>query len=203
MSFMKPTKKFFAAGLAALALSMMAADSIAAQAPVTGAIFTTLADGTYVNANIYNDRKEVYLNGGPRPNAPCTAAGLPDGQYYFQVTDPSGKVLLSTDPIEDRNVQVLAGVIVGPEPYTHVTHVMLDTGECGGWTVQLWPFDPTPNPGGEYKVWMTRKDDYDLFGFIPEKSKTDNFKVIGPLDSDGDGVPDDEDTTCPDNQLEC
>src|SRR5687767_8667978 len=158
MSFMKLTNKIFAAALAALALSMMTADALAAQAPLTGAIFTTLADGTYVNANIYTAKEDVYLNGGPQPNAPCTAAGLPDGQYYFQVTDPSGKVLLSIDPIQNRNVEILAGVIVGPG--LTGTHVMLPTAECGSMTVPLMPFLGTPNPGGEYKVWMTRVDDY-------------------------------------------
>ena len=67
---------------------------------------------------------------------------------------------------------------------------------------------PTPNPGGEYKVWMTKVSDYDTtmtkgsFGFIPSKSKTDNFKVVAPvdtvIDSDHDGIPDSEDL-CPTN----
>ena len=35
---------------------------------------------------------------GPGQGAPQTAAGLDDGTYVFQITDPSGKVLLSTDP---------------------------------------------------------------------------------------------------------
>ena len=40
------------------------------------------------------------------------------------------------------------------------------------------------------------------FGFIPSKSKTDNFKVVAPvdtvIDSDHDGIPDSEDL-CPTN----
>jgi len=73
----------------------------------SGAIFTTDTNGTFVNANVYDDPTDVYLNGGPRANAPCTAAGLPDGDYYFQVTDPSGTVLLSADDgfIESRIIQ--------------------------------------------------------------------------------------------------
>ena len=45
--------------------------------------------------------------------------------------------------------------------------------------MQLCPFDPSPNAGEEYKVWMTKVDDYwDAGGlFVPSKSKTDNFKV--------------------------
>ena len=34
----------------------------------TGAIFTTLEDGSRVNANIYPSKSEVYLDGGPGPN---------------------------------------------------------------------------------------------------------------------------------------
>jgi hypothetical protein len=207
---MKQTQKFFVAGLVGLALTVMTAHAIAGQAPVTGAIFTTGADGAYVNANIYGAKEEVYLNGGPQPNAPCTAAGLPDGQYYFQVTDPSGKVLLSTDSIQARNVEVLGGVIVGLG--LTGTHGMLPTGQCGSMTVELMPFAGTPNPGGEYKVWMTPVGEYiegsGSFGFLPRKSKTDNFKAPSTVDTDGDGQPDDIDTdddndTIPDNEDRC
>ncbi len=72
--------------------------------------------------------------------------------------------------------------------------------------MQLAPFNPTPNPGGEYKVWVTKVSDFDVtmtkgsFGFIQSKSKTDNFKVVAPvdtvIDSDGDGIPDSVDL-CP------
>ena len=65
------------------------------------------------------------------------------------------------------------------------------------------PYLDTPNPGGEYKVWITTVDDYLLgcealgvsngldvvncggktggnaHGFVPRHSKTDNFKVGG------------------------
>ncbi len=91
-------RKIIRGGIAALALSLATSSAMAAQ--VTGAIFTTLKDGSAVNYNIYDVKEDVYLNGGPvSPKAPCTAAGLPDGEYYFQVTDPSGRWLLSSDPI--------------------------------------------------------------------------------------------------------
>src|SRR5437773_8566930 len=82
--------------------------------PLPGAIFTTLPDGSVVNANTqYTSKCQVYLDGGPGPNAPAGAAGLPAGSYYFQVTDPSGKKLLSTDPVSNRRFTVSAnGVIV-------------------------------------------------------------------------------------------
>jgi hypothetical protein len=76
----------------------------------TGAIFTTTPDGSIVNENVcYESKLEVYLDGVPRPNAPQTAAGLDDGWYVFQVTDPSGKYLLSMDPSKCRVVEVVGG----------------------------------------------------------------------------------------------
>ena len=63
-----------------------------------GAIFTTDETGSIVNENThYKFKKEVYLDGGPPPHAPQTAAGLPDGMYVFQVTNPSGRVPILED----------------------------------------------------------------------------------------------------------
>jgi hypothetical protein len=193
---------FFATVVAAV---VVAVNGAAFAQQVSGAIFTTDQNSNFVNGNVYDFMDDVYLSGGPRPNAPCTAAGLPAGDYYFQVTDPSGSHLLSLDPLELRRVIVSGGLIIA------ATTGDIGVGKCTGLnpnniTVQLAPFMPTPNPGGEYKVWMTKVSDYDTtmtkgsFGFIPSKSKTDNFKVVAPVsndvDSDGDGIPDSEDL-CP------
>jgi hypothetical protein len=156
-----------------------------ALAQLSGAIFTSDGFGVLVDGNVYDSKDDVYLNGGPPPKAPCSAAGLPDGDYYFQVTDPSGAVLLSSDGIEDRRVRVSGGLIV-LNLGTHAT----GTGKCpGSISVQLMPYDDTPNPGGEYKAWMTPVGNYDppngFFGFIPRFTKTDNFKVRGR----GNGEP--------------
>jgi hypothetical protein len=163
-----------------LCILMLAGVAMAA-AP-SGAIFTTGADGLTVNGNVYENNTDVYLDGGPGPKAPCSAAGLsPDGDYYFQVTNPSGSVLLSTDDVAERKVHVSSGVTTAYLGSTHVT----STGPCDSVTVQLMPYNPTDNPGGEYKVWMTAVGDYDpldtgaKFGFKPSKSKTDNFKIRG------------------------
>lgn len=75
----------------------------AANAQLSGAVYTTLPDGTFVNANIFPDKESVYLNGGPQNQ---NASGLPPGEYYFQVTDPSGADLLSTDDIRNRRLLV-------------------------------------------------------------------------------------------------
>jgi hypothetical protein len=183
MDVSKYGPKLLGSGLFALMLFAGAASANAA--PVTGAIFTTLSDGSAVDHNIYDAKEDVYLNGGPNsPNAPCTAAGLPDGDYYFQVTDPSGKIVLSTDSLLERKVRVKGGIIV---KYLGTTH-QLGTGKCGSVTVQMMPYNDTPNPGGEYKTWMQPVAGFK--DFLPSKSKTDNFKAPGDIDSDDDGLSD-------------
>src|SRR4051794_8316482 len=109
-------------------------------AQVSGAIFTTNGNGTIVNANQYSSKCEVYLDGGPGPHAPAHAAGLPDGNYYFQVTDPSGKKLLSTDAVANRAFLVNRGVIVsytGVGGPVHPTGYDQDHPELGAVTVRL------------------------------------------------------------------
>lgn len=54
-------------------------------AGLSGAIFTTDAGGSIVNANQSSSKCAVYLDGGPGPHAPAKAAGLPDGEYYFHL----------------------------------------------------------------------------------------------------------------------
>lgn len=182
----------FAVVLAAAALP------VAAHAP-SGAIFTTFPDGSEVNVNQFPSKEDVYLDGGPGIGAPATAAGLDDGTYVFQVTDPSGKNLLSTDPARCRQFTVAGGLITGvvPTGCQHVTGVDVDHGAV---TVQLMPYNDTPNPGGVYKAWVVTVEDFltgcsalgqpdglnvvdcgnnpgNRHGFIPRHSKTDNFKV--------------------------
>jgi len=170
---------------------------VGAAPPLPGAIFTTDITGARVNQNLYSAKcgpAGVYLDGGPGPNAPATAAGLPDGNYYFQVTDPSGKNLLSTDPVANRQVTVSGGLFVSA--VNHQTFP--NTGGSGGVNVELCapidiPFLDTPNNGGVYKVWVTPTPDFVgdpskvdnpcgngcSHGFVHAASKTDNFKVGG------------------------
>jgi hypothetical protein len=167
---------------------------------MTGAIFTTVSDGSAVNANIYASKCAVYLDGGPGVHAPAGAAGLPDGDYYFQVTDPSGKQLLSTDPVSNRRFTVANGVIV---TYTGVGGPAHPVGwdrihpELRAITIQAanascpTDFLDSPNNGGAYKIWVTPVSSFFgdatlvdnvcgggcFHGFSPSQSKTDNFKV--------------------------
>jgi len=148
--------------------------------PLRGAIFTTVADGSRVDANIYDAKTDVYLDGGPGMNAPPGAAALPEGDYYFQVTDPNGHALLSTDDISCRRIHVNAAGFIdiayaGLGGCQHVTGTDQDYGAL---TVQLIPYDDTPNSGGEYKAWVTPVAAYVANGgFAEAASKTDNFKV--------------------------
>lgn len=173
-----------------------------ARAAVPGDIFTTAVDGSIVNANVqYASKCDVYLNGGPGNDAPAGAAGLPGGDYYFQVTDPNGQTLLSTDVVTNRRLHVSSSGVI--DAYTgfggagHPTGIDMDHPELGAITVRLanatCPTDylDTPNGGGVYKVWVTPVADFAgdptlvdnpcgngcFHGFVPSKSKTDNFKV--------------------------
>lgn len=168
-------------------------------AQVSGAIFTTTPYGEIVNENVhYAAKEDVFLNGGPGPNAPVQAAGLPPGEYYFQVTDPSGKKLLSSDSASERCVVVGSQGYITNDPCTvtpgAVTAHLLNpkVGFANEFVVQLFPYEDTPNNGGVYKAWMTPTSAYDgdptalgdqncgngcFHGFIPAYSKTDNFKV--------------------------
>jgi hypothetical protein len=177
-----------------LVVATLAAPS--AWANVSGAIYTSLLDGSEVNFNIYGSKADVYLNGGPGKGAGTNAAGLaPDGRYIFMVTSPDGQ-LLSTDIASCRQVHVIGGLVRGialPEatdpacPALHLNGA--PSPQAGGATaVQLLPYSDTPNPGGEYKAWLTPKASFacDMdevtcangrHGFINSESKTDNFKV--------------------------
>lgn len=193
-----------AAACAALTFIGLGAVHAAGSAP-SGAIFTTVSDGSEVNFNIYPSKDAVYLDGGPGPGAPQTAAGLDDGTYVFQVTDPSGKTLLSTDPARCREFTVAGGIITGVVASGGCEHKTGLDVDHGATTVQLMPYNDTPNNGGVYKAWATTEANYlsgctqlgksnglalvdcgykagvAVHGFIPAASKTDNYKVKASL----------------------
>lgn len=166
---------------------------------VSGAIYTSTVDGSTVNANLYDAKEDVYLNGGPPLNAPCTAGGIDDDDYYFQVTSPDGGTLLSSDSVFERKFRVIGGVI---SQYLGATHG-IGSGNCtGAISIRLIPYDDTPNNGDVYKVWITRVSDYHancpttgnnrrlrildcgMAGFVEGHTKTDNFRV---RDTGGNG----------------
>ena len=154
--------------LAVLAAFLLLAmlPSAALAAPVSGAIFTTTSacDGT--NVNIFTTKDAVYLDGGP---AHAGAAGLPNGSYYVQVTEPNGTVLGKTTT---ASVTVSGGAFA----MCYQLSVILSTA-TSGFTVA--GYDTTSNAGGEYKVWASQDPTFPNAG-----SKTDNFKVDSGVTED-------------------
>jgi hypothetical protein len=171
---------------------------------ISGAIYTSVEDGGSVNANIYESKEDVYLNGGPKSENK-TSMALPAGDYYFQVTDPSGKHLLSEDPVSCRRVRVSEeGVFIAAvdEPLcsnpgcVHEIGIDIYRPFLDARTIRLMPYSDTPNNGGVYKVWITPVDEFVgnpclakpeqnrdyIFGFVPAFCKTDNYKVSGKCD---------------------
>lgn len=139
-----------------------------AEPPLPGAIFTTDQECEAVNLNIYDGKGDVYLNGGP--DHPGAAGLLPNTNYYVRVTDPSGQVVLgssvyntslSKTPVRTN----AAGNFVACHKLADI--VSLANGTKG--------YADTPNPGGEYKVWVSTDPD-----FKHNSTKTDNFKVRCP-----------------------
>jgi hypothetical protein len=152
---------------------------------LSGGIYTSFADGTTVNANLYPSKDVVYLNGGPQ-NANGSGLTYNGSQNFiavFQVTNPGGSALLSTDGYMARELQVVGGVVFGAGGTgTHGNGSFNPTN--GSIPVQLIPFADTLNNGGEYKVWLTPLAEFDAanqdakhnWGFDGDQ-KTDNFKV--------------------------
>lgn len=116
----------------------------------TGAIWTTDSSCSVVDGNIFNNKSDVFLNGGPQNN---NSSGLEDGEYYIKVTTPDGDPLGESSPV---TVSVING------QFDHCIDLY-----------DLTNFDNTTNAGGVYKVWASKDEN-----FSNNCSKTDNFKVI-------------------------
>jgi hypothetical protein len=156
----KNTPRIVLTFLLALAMAvpfLTSTRSTKAFAPISGAIFTTISTCDGTNVNIFQSKDDVYLDGGP---AHPGAAGLPDGSYYIQVTEPDGDPL-GHSPGADATV--LNGEFVSCYQLSAIL-VKQSDGTTG--------YDSTSNPGGEYKVWASMNP-----AFPGSESKTDNFKV--------------------------
>lgn len=175
MAFNGRGGKYFVSGLL-----LLLALSAPAFAQVHGAIFTTDVSGN-TNVNLYAEKKDVWVNGGPRK---AGAAGLPEGFYYIKVTDPSGATLLGTSTLNP--------LAPGALPQNNNSKTPIHVGANGEFDapVQLWfvvrylqgngstqGYKDTPNNGNEYKVWVSQDP-----LFTHSQTKTDNFKVRkGPV----------------------
>jgi hypothetical protein len=169
-----------------------------ASSNVAGAAFTTdnpgyIEPSTYVdqaclngpahstpsiNCNIYQDKRDVWTNGGP-------SAGqnhLTDGTYFFAVLVPGGqpdpndgsaKNLSSpNDAYTDRTFTVSGGhasAYAGPHLSDNTYASTL------GLLIQLAPYDDTTNPGGVYILAACSLDGG--YPVDPSDCKYDAFKV--------------------------
>lgn len=174
-------RTLFLTCLTVLCISTLLVYVNSASARLSGAVYTTTKDGTVVNQNIYGSLSDVYLSGGPQNQNP---PGLPDGTYYFQVTDPSGKTLLSTDNAVCRRLVVTGGRVAGAAASTCAHANGTFNPANGTLPVQLAPFSATPNKGNEYKAWIVPVGSATISGSDPKvlnfknaDSKTDNFKA--------------------------
>src|SRR5207247_9806651 len=103
-------------------------------------------------------RRVLFRSGGP-VSTPCQFPQyLPDGTYYFQVTDPSGTTLLSTDVVSERSVTVKSGVL---SAYNGKTHVTDGKTACGSLAVGLMPFADAGSQKAAYVVWLTAAASFD------------------------------------------
>lgn len=152
------------------------ASSLAA-GPVSGAIFTTDNAGG-VNINIFGAKTDVYLNGGP---AFPGAAGLPDGDYYAQVTQPNGDVLGRT---ETPVITVSGGEFAAVYNLWNITFQTDSAGAflLDGFSNKIPGYGTSGN--NEYKVWASMDP-----AFPPSGSKTDNFRVLEDIVGSGSGDP--------------
>lgn len=146
-----------------------------------------------INCNIYADKTDVYMNGGP-----TGGNGLADGNYYFAVLTPgsqnggfidgatgnlSDTTVGSTtgdngsgDPVDCRTFTVSGGLISSYSPSgacvspygAHVT----GTDPQGDFVIQLSPYDDTDNPGGVYIMAICQ-----VGATSPSQCKFDMFKV--------------------------
>jgi uncharacterized protein (DUF2141 family) len=160
----------------------------AAATPIFGSIATVASGNPAPPQQIFGSKGDVFLAGGP-VTTPCQFPEyLPDGTYYFQVTDASGNQLLSTDPVSERKVTVTKGVIAS---YNGTTHATDGKTACGSLAVSLMPFADAGSQKAAYVVWLTAAGNFDgnttavdnvcgagcFHGFHPELSRAFAFRV--------------------------
>jgi hypothetical protein len=97
---MKPSNSRYA-WIAFVAVLAICTTTMRAEPPVPGAIFTTDSTCNGVDLNIYGDKHEVYLDGGP---AHPGAASLPPGDYYVQATVPAERAFWERVSQTDRSM---------------------------------------------------------------------------------------------------
>jgi hypothetical protein len=145
-----------------------------------GKVYSTNEDCSVVNKNQYELNEEVYVSGGSKKPG---KASLPDGSYYVKVTEPNGVLLGTSLGAADETPFVVAdgGGTVDCDQLAAIL-VKASDGSAG--------FDLTGNPGGVYKVWVCKTDE-----FRNRTCKKDNFKSNEGLDPDGNDGEEEPDPT--------
>ena len=147
------------AGLAAafaLLLAVGVTSTDTAEAGVTGGLHTTDINCNGVDLNLYGNKLDVYIEGGPNK---VGASALTPGNYGVQVTAPNGFLLGASAGA----TQVVGGD--GVLPCAQLWDIVFKPGGGDG-------YDDTTNNGGEYKVRICLNDDFE-----GSDCKSDNFKV--------------------------
>ena len=169
--------------VAAIALMLC---SLGALAQVPG-VLTTVGAGSTAQA-VFADKEDVFFTAGPTTAGCAFTQFLPDGPYDFQVTDLSGTRLLSSDPVAERLVTIVNGVLAS---YGGTTHATGAQGPCGELAVGLAPFRDAGNLDATYLLWLTPVARFEgdatqidpvcgtgcFHGFRPEFSLTTSFRV--------------------------
>jgi hypothetical protein len=152
-------------------------------AAVGGSVSVALHDGQTAATVIFEDRCDAYLVARGQDGSPR----LPDGDYFFQVTNVSAGALLSSDEVRLRQFRVADGVIEGVSGRGR--HAVGVDSLSGAATVQLCPFGYSPDSSGMYQVWVTRVEDFqgdvkavdspaaDAHGFLAARSARALFAV--------------------------
>jgi hypothetical protein len=96
---------------------------------------------------------------------------LPQGEYYVQVTEPDGTLLGTSVGATDETPVVVNAAGEFVQCY-QLMSIVRRASNPGPFPVAPDGFDDTSNPGGEYKVWVSR-----VSNFANDETKTDNFKV--------------------------
>jgi SdrD B-like domain len=144
-------------------LALGACAAAVAQHPGPQKISLADSSGRPAADNLFAHAVDVFLSS---PGATCAAAGLPDGRYYLQVTDPSGKYLLSTDPPQARLITVRGGLFVQAGLTAHA--IAPASVGCRSSLLAVAPIRETSKFGGIYKVWVTPADDFEGDPSVPD-----------------------------------
>jgi hypothetical protein len=150
----------------------------------TEAVFVSLWDGSAPEGGTFVNRCDAYLTTAHSE----MEHPLPDGDYVFQVTDMSGRLVLSTDEVGRRQVRIVGGVLQGVSGEGR--HGMGGDSLGGATTVQLYPFDESPDASGMYQLWLTPVEGFqgdlavvdsaagDFHGFPVDRSLLLVFRVM-------------------------